>query len=71
MPLYRRLDSNARLMDFRCVEMVEETMYGHLRKEQLVTSWSGQTMDVEVTRTIPPIEEVHERYISGNPRLER
>src|SRR5262249_56142581 len=26
MPLYRRLEPNAALMDFRCVEMVEETM---------------------------------------------
>ena len=33
MPLYRRLEPNAQLMEFRCVEMVEETMYGHLRKE--------------------------------------
>jgi hypothetical protein len=71
MPLYRRLESNAQLMDFRCVEMVEETMYGHLRKEQLVTTWTGQTMTVDVTRTIPPIDEVHERYVSGNPPLER
>src|SRR5467141_3338725 len=30
MPLYRRLEPNAQLTDFRCVEMVEETMYGHL-----------------------------------------
>jgi hypothetical protein len=33
MPLYRRLDKNARLMEFRCVEFVEELMYGHLRKQ--------------------------------------
>jgi hypothetical protein len=71
MPLYRRLEPNAQLMDFRCVEMVEETMYGHLRKEQLVTDWTGQTMRVDVTRIIPPIEEVHERYVSGNPPRER
>ena len=71
MPLYRRLEPNAQLLDFRCVEMVEETMYGHLRKEQLVTTWTGQTMIVDVTRTIPPIDEVHERYVSGNPPPER
>jgi hypothetical protein len=47
--------------------MVEETMYGHLRKEQLVKRWVGNTMTVDVTRTIPPGEAVHERYISGNP----
>jgi hypothetical protein len=67
MPLYRRLEPNAQLMDFRCVEMVEETMYGHLRKQPLVKHWEGSTMDVDVTRKIPPGEAVHERYISGNP----
>ena len=67
MPLYRRLEPNAQLMDFRCVEMAEETIYGHLRKEQLVRRWTGDTAIVEVTRTIPPGEAVHERYISGNP----
>jgi hypothetical protein len=67
MPLYRRLEQNAELTDFRCVEMVEETMYGHLRKEQLVKHWEGNTMNVDITRKIPPGEAVHERYISGNP----
>jgi hypothetical protein len=67
MPLYRRLDTNAQLIEFRCVEMVEETLYGHLRKEQLVKHWSGNTMDVDITRKIPPGEAVFERYISGNP----
>jgi hypothetical protein len=67
MPLYRRLEQNAQLTDFRCVEMVEETMYGHLRKEQLVKHWEGNTMNVDITRKIPPGESVHERYISGNP----
>jgi hypothetical protein len=33
MPLYRRLDSGARLMEFKCVELVEELMYGHLTKQ--------------------------------------
>jgi hypothetical protein len=67
MPLYRRLEPNVELMDFRCVEMVEETMYGHLRKNQLVKRWTGNTMTVDITRTIPEGEAVHERYISGNP----
>ena len=67
MPLYRRLEPNAQLTDFRCVEMVEETMYGHLRKDQLVKHWEGTTMNVDITRKIPPGEAVHERYISGNP----
>jgi hypothetical protein len=67
MPLYRRLEPNAALTDFRCVEMVEELMYGHLRKQQLVKHWEGNTMDVDITRKIPPGEAVYERYISGNP----
>ena len=67
LPLYRRLEPNAQLTDFRCVEMVEETMYGHLRKQQLVKHWEGQTMNIDVTRKIPPGEQVYELYISGNP----
>jgi hypothetical protein len=47
--------------------MVEELMYGHLRKDQLVKTWSGKTMTVDIKRKIPPGEEVHERFISGNP----
>jgi len=35
MPLYRRLDRNAQLLDFKCVEFVEELLYGHLRKRPL------------------------------------
>ena len=33
MPLYRRLDENVQLLEFKCVEFVEELMYGHLRKD--------------------------------------
>lgn len=33
MPLYRRLEENAQLLEFKCVEFVEELMYGHLRKK--------------------------------------
>ena len=32
MPLYRRVEKNARLMEFKCVEFAEELIYGHLRK---------------------------------------
>jgi hypothetical protein len=32
MPIYRRLEKHAQIMEFRCVEFVEELMYGHLRK---------------------------------------
>jgi len=32
MPLYRRLDKNVQLVDFKCVEFVEELLYGKYRK---------------------------------------
>ena len=33
MPLYRRVEPHAELMEFRCVEFVEDLIYGHLRKQ--------------------------------------
>ncbi len=33
MPLYRRVEKNAQLLEFKCVEFAEELMYGHLRKK--------------------------------------
>jgi len=33
MPLYRRIEKNAQLFEYKCVEFVEELMYGHLRKK--------------------------------------
>jgi hypothetical protein len=35
MPLYRRVEKNAQLLDFKCVEFVEELMYGKWRKKPL------------------------------------
>jgi len=35
MPLYRRLEENAQLIEFKCVEFAEELMYGHLRKDSV------------------------------------
>jgi hypothetical protein len=35
MPLYKRVEKNAQLMDFKCVEFVEELMYGEYRKNPL------------------------------------
>ena len=32
-PLYRRLDANMQLLEFKCVEFTEELLYGHLRKQ--------------------------------------
>jgi hypothetical protein len=33
MPLYRRLEKNAQLLEFKCVEFAEELMYGPFRKQ--------------------------------------
>ena len=35
MPLYRRQEKNAQLLDFKCVEFVEELLYGQYRKRPL------------------------------------
>lgn len=56
MPLYRRAEKNARLMEYKCVEFVEELMYGHLRKQQVVKHWEadlgerGGIVAIDVTR---------------------
>ncbi len=69
MPLYRHLDKNARLMEFKCVEMTEENRLGYLRKEQLVKRWEGQTTIVEITRKELPTSVTYEErmHVSGNP----
>jgi hypothetical protein len=33
LPLYRRVERNAQLLEFKCVEFVEELVFGHLRKK--------------------------------------
>jgi hypothetical protein len=33
MPLYRRLEKTAKVLEYKCVEFVEELLYGHLRKQ--------------------------------------
>jgi len=33
MPLYRHVEKNARLMEFKCVEFVEDLMYGEFNKK--------------------------------------
>lgn len=35
MPLYRRMENNIQLLDFKCVEFVEELLYGDLRAKPL------------------------------------
>ena len=61
MPLYRRLDANMQLLEFRCQEFVEELLFGHLRKDQLVKRWTSRTMEIDITRKVPPGEEVYQR----------
>jgi hypothetical protein len=35
MPLYRRMEKNAEIMDYRCVEYSEDLIYGKYRKEPI------------------------------------
>jgi len=71
LPLYRRLEPDAQIMDFRCMEHVEETIYGHLRKQPLVERWEGRTMTIDVERRVPPGDAVYELQWSGNPPEEQ
>ena len=41
MPLYRRQEPEMRLSEYNCVKFVEELLYGHLRREQLIRRWEG------------------------------
>jgi len=62
MPLYRRMESNMQLLEYRCTEFVEEFMYGHVRKKPLVTHWEGETMIVDIRRKVPPGDEFYEWF---------
>jgi hypothetical protein len=62
MPLYRRLEPNMELLEYRCIEFVEEFLYGNLRKQQLVKRWEGDTMIVDITRKVPPGDKLYEWY---------
>jgi hypothetical protein len=33
LPLYRSVEKNAQLLEFKCVEFTEELLYGSLRKK--------------------------------------
>ncbi len=35
MPIYRRLEKNAQIIEYKCVEFAEEVLYGHLRKQPI------------------------------------
>ena len=62
MPIYRRLEPNIQLLDYPCIDFTEEFLYGHLRKQQLVKHWEGETMAVDITRKVPPGERLFEWY---------
>jgi hypothetical protein len=62
MPIYRRMEPNIQLIEYRCIEFVEEFMYGSLRKQQLVKRWEGETMAIDITRKVPPGDKFYEWY---------
>ena len=43
MPLYRRLEPQAQILEFKCEEFVEELLYGHLRKRGVEESSDDAT----------------------------
>ena len=62
MPLYRRVEPNMQLLEYRCTEFAEEFLYGNLRKTPLVTRWEGETMIVDITRKVPPGDRFYEWF---------
>ena len=62
MPLYRRLEPNATVLDYPCIDFAEEFMYGHVRREQLVKRWEGETIIVDITRKVPEGDAFHDWY---------
>jgi hypothetical protein len=62
MPLYRRLEPNAQLLEYRCMEFAEEFMYGGLRKQPLVHHWEGETLIVDIKRKVSEADKLHEWY---------
>ena len=56
LPMYRRIDENMQLLEFKCVEFAEELMYGHLRKDPDLTPVfraSGYGSDREIALEPP------------------
>jgi hypothetical protein len=33
VPLYKRMEKNAQLLEFKCVEFAEELLYGQFKKQ--------------------------------------
>jgi hypothetical protein len=69
MPLYRRVEPHAQLLEFRCIEFVEELAFGHLRRQQLVKHWEGLTLNVDITRKVPKDQDLlYQRDYVAPPR---
>jgi hypothetical protein len=62
MPIYRRMEPNMQLIEYRCIEFAEEFLYGNLRKQPLVKHWEGETMIVDITRKVPAGDKLYEWY---------
>jgi hypothetical protein len=62
MPIYRRLEANAQLVEYPCIEFAEEFLYGHVRKQPLVKRWESETMIVDITRKVPPGDKFYDWY---------
>lgn len=62
MPIYRRMEPNAQVLEYRCIEYAEEFLFGNLRKDQLVKHWEGETMTIDVKRKVPPGDKLYEWY---------
>jgi hypothetical protein len=62
MPLYRRLEPSIHLIEYPCIEFAEEFLYGHVRKNQLVKRWEGETMIIDITRKVPPGDRFFDWY---------
>ena len=50
MPLYKRVEKNAQMLEFKCVEFSEEMLYGHLRKTLQLTISAGSRPEVRQVR---------------------
>jgi hypothetical protein len=62
MPIYRRLEPDIQLVEYPCIDFAEEFLYGHLRKQQLVRHWEGETIVVDIRRKVPPGERLYDWY---------
>jgi hypothetical protein len=61
MPIYRRAEENSQVLEYRCVDFVEELMYGHLRRQPVGRHWEANlgepagTLILDVTRRDVPL----------------